>query len=536
MYQILLVDDEPYVVDDLFISIPWNELQVEQVHRAYSGYEALEILRQHPVDIVVTDINMPEMSGLQLIGHIRREWKHIKTVLLTGYSEFEYAKQAISQQASAYLLKPIGNGPLMEVLEQLLLEIRKEWETRASYQRTLQTFREHLPLLRDRLLNGLLQGRKPGNRQLAEQLDQFSLPFTLERPAALLVIRLEDYFQQHDVNSMQLFEYAIVNIAHELFQERFAMWSCKDVHDYLVLVLQPLTEDCRDNLPSLHSQMIQTAYQLQKNVSTVIGGGISVIATGWGSFPDQVYSLYQTAISTIRAHIGHETGVFLKAEDTAEKRITTLQSLYEPPTLFHLLEASNWDSIESKVRNIHAELIETDGHSPEHIEEAKLYMETAFYYFAHKNNTMLGDITGSIMPGGGSFHTPDKLLDYALRMLALLKEHFDSERKDMRSVLIQKVHEYIDLNLHYVSLNAIADEVKLHPVYLSKIYKAETGKRLSDHISSAKMEKAAYLLTHSALKIYEISAALGYSNAHYFIKLFKEYSHMTPQEFRDRAN
>lgn len=537
MHQILLVDDEPYVVDDLSISIPWADLQFEQVHKAYSGFEALEILRKHPVDIVVTDINMPEMSGLQLIEQIRREWKHIKVILLTGYAEFEYAKKAIQQQASAYLLKPIRDGAFIEVIEQLLQEIRQEWETWSSFQRTLQTFREHLPLLRDRLLNDMLQGRKTTGPQLMEQMSKLSLSFTLERPVALVVVRLEDFFQQHDMNSMVLFEYAIVNIAHELFQEQFAIWSCKDVHEYLVLVLQPREETSTGDFNSLYSHLIQTAYQLQKNVSTVIGGGISVVTTGWGAFPASVYGLYQSAVSMIRHHIGHETGIFLNVGDSeVSQQISALQSLYEPPTLFHLFEASNWQSIEHKVRAIHAELMVEDEHSHEHIQEAKLYLETSFYYFAHKNNRMLGDIAGNELLDSRSFHTPDKLLDWALRILQLLQEHFDSERKDFRTLLIQKVHEYIDRNLHYISLNAIADEVKLHPVYLSKIYKVETGKRLSDHISTAKMEKAAYLLTHTALKIYEISAALGYSNAHYFIKLFKEYSHMTPQEFRDRAN
>ncbi|MDQ0192002.1 response regulator [Paenibacillus wynnii] len=537
MQQILLVDDEPYVVDDLSISIPWSDLQFEQVHLAYSGMEALEILQQHPIDIVITDINMPEMSGLQLIETIRRRWKHVKIVLLTGYAEFEYAKLAIEQQASAYLLKPISNTQLVEVIEQLQLEINREWENWSSYHRTLQTFREHLPLLRDRLLNDLLQGRRISPSQLAEQMDKFSLPFTLEAPGAILVARLEDFFQQHDLNSMMLFEYAIVNIANELFQEQFSIWSCKDVHDYLVFILQPKVPLSAGESHDVHKQLVQTAYQLQKNVGTIIGGGISVVTTGWGIFPDSVHGLYQSAVSMIRQHIGNETGLFLDgSESTVFPEIQTLQSLYEPPTLFHLFDTNHWKGIEEKILTIITELKKRNEHSPEHIQEAKHYLESAFYYFAHKNNKLLGDIIGNPLLEGKLLHTPDMLQEWALEVLHRLEEHFDTERKDIRSVLIRNIHDYIDRNLNYVSLQAIADHVMLHPVYLSKIYKLETGKRISDHISGVKMEKASYLLMHTPLKIYEISSALGYSNAQYFIKLFKEYSHMTPQEFRDRSN
>ncbi|WP_379161033.1 response regulator [Paenibacillus sp. sgz5001063] len=534
MHQILLVDDEPYVVDDLSISLPWAEMGFEQVHKAYSGYEALELLQHYPIDIVVTDINMPEISGIELIASIRSRWKHIRVVMLTGYAEFEYARKAIEEQASAYLLKPIANDQLIAVIVKLQEELRKEWETRSSYQRTLQTFREHLPLLRDRLLGELLQGRKLAGPQLQERLDQFDLPLRTDLQVCLAVVRPEEFFRRQDMHSMLLFEYAIINIAQELFQDRFRIWSCKDVHDYLVFLLQPRDDIESGGHPA--DDVAQAAYQLQNHVSTLIGGGLSVVTTGWGGFPDQVYTLYQSAISAIRQHIGSETGIYLDVTDNCGSQpVEILQPLYEPPLLFHMFEANNWQGIEDKLEAIVSELVRNPEHSLEHIHEARLHLETAFYYFAHKNNKMLSEIVGNPLLEQAPFQTPDKLREWALEVIVLLKDHFESERRDSRTVLIRNVHEYINSNLHYVSLQAIADHIQMHPVYLSKMYKLETGKRISDYISQVKMEKAAYLLIHTPLKIYEVSAELGYSNAHYFIKLFREYAGMTPQEFRDRS-
>lgn len=534
MHQILLVDDEPYVVDDLSISLPWAEMGFEQVHKAYSGYEALELLQRHPIDIVVTDINMPEISGIELIASIRNRWKHIRVVMLTGYAEFEYARKAIEEQASAYLLKPIANDQLIAVIGKLQEELRREWETWSSYQRTMQTFREHLPLLRDRLLSELLQGRKLPRLQLQERLTQFGLPLSTDLPVCLAVVRPEEFFRRQDMHSMLLFEYAIINIAQELFQDRFLIWSCKDVHDYLVFLLQPKADLDSGGNPG--NEVAQAAYQLQNHVSTLMGGGLSVVTTGWGGFPDQVYTLYQSAISAIRQHIGSETGIYLDATDNiGSQPVEILQPLYEPPLFFHMFEANNWQGIEDKLDAIASELARNPDRSLEHIHEARLHLETAFYYFAHKNNKMLSEIVGNPLLEQAPFQTPDKLREWALEVTVLLREHFESERRDSRTVLIQNVHEYISRNLHYVSLQAIADHVQMHPVYLSKMYKLETGKRISDYISQVKMEKAAYLLIHTPLKIYEVSAELGYSNAHYFIKLFKEYAGMTPHEFRDRA-
>ncbi|WP_054941851.1 response regulator [Paenibacillus ihuae] len=314
MHQILLVDDEPYVVDDLSISLPWAEMGFEQVHKAYSGYEALELLQRYPIDIVVTDINMPEISGIELIASIRSRWKHIRVVMLTGYAEFEYARKAIEEQASAYLLKPIANNQLIDVIVKLQEELRSEWETWSSYQRTMQTFREHLPLLRDRLLSELLQGRKLSVQQLQERLAQFDLPLRADLPVCLAVVRPEEFFRRQDMRSMLLFEYAIINIAQELFQDHFHIWSCKDVHDYLIFLLQPRDDIEPSGNPG--NDVAQAAYQLQNHVSTLIGGGLSVVTTGWGEFPDQVYSLYQSAITAIRQHIGSETGIYLDVTDT----------------------------------------------------------------------------------------------------------------------------------------------------------------------------------------------------------------------------
>ncbi|WP_310551997.1 response regulator [Paenibacillus glufosinatiresistens] len=534
MHHILLVDDEPYVVDDLSISVNWGELGFEQVHKAYSGREALEILQHNPVDIVVTDINMPEMSGLELIAAIRSRWKPTRVVMLTGYAEFEYARKAIEEQASAYLLKPISNDELIEVIGRLQQELREEWSSKASYQRTLQTFREHLPLLRDRLLGELLQGRKLPSAQLAERLEQFDLPLRPGRPVCLAVVRPEEFFRNQDMNSMLLFEYAILNIAHELFQDGFHIWSCKDVHDYLVILLQPRAEE--EETGEWERQVTQSAYQLQNHVGMLMGGGLSVVTTDWGSFPGQVYSLYQSAISAIRQHIGSEKGIYLNAASSAgAPQVEILQPLYEPPMLFHMFEANNWEGIQAKLDAIIGEMQRNPDLSLEHIHEVRLHLETAFYYFAHKNNRLLSDIVGNPLLEPSLFQTPDKLGQWAEAMIERLRDYFDSERRDNRLGLIHRVHAYIDANLHYVSLQSIADHVGMHPVYLSKMYKLETGRRISDYISGAKMEKAAYLLTHTPLKIYEISAELGYSNAHYFIKLFKEYAGMTPQDFRDRA-
>src|SRR5690606_24992553 len=112
MFRILIVDDEPSVVDAISQTMPWQELDVEEVFTAYSAREALRIIEHQFIDIVLTDIRMPGMDGIELIHTIRSYSNRVQFILLTGYAEFEYAQQALRMQAADYLLKPVRDEAL----------------------------------------------------------------------------------------------------------------------------------------------------------------------------------------------------------------------------------------------------------------------------------------------------------------------------------------------------------------------------------------------------------------------------------------
>ena len=226
--QILLVDDEPYAVDDLAISMEWETLGITEVYKAYSAFEALDRLKRTPIDIVLTDITMPGMSGIELAGAIRKNWKQTKVLLLSGYAEFESAKQALAYGVTDYLTKPIADDELARKLLDVMRAIREEWREIASYERAVSVFEEHLPLLRNNLLRDLTQGSRLSRDRIGAQLAKLQLPFAAGDDVVLMTIRLEGEFHQFGTDDMFLFEYAIDNIARELFGADHALWHCKD--------------------------------------------------------------------------------------------------------------------------------------------------------------------------------------------------------------------------------------------------------------------------------------------------------------------
>jgi two-component system response regulator YesN len=532
MYQLLIVDDEVHVVERLASTIPWQTMGIENVYKAFSAHEALSLLNQNSIDIVLTDIQMPGMSGLELIAEISRMWKKTKCILLSGHSDFKYAKEAILHQTEDYLLKPVTEKDLLQTVQRVIDKLKREWEEVISSQRIALTLQENLPMLRGNLLNDLLQGRRITHFQ--DKMKILELPKLHQKPFTLMIIRLEDHFLEYDFQGLSLMEYAIGNMAEELFGDHFILWHTKDAHDYLVFVAKSKNEFHSNEEMKLFERI---ASQLQSAVKNFLKGKVSILVSGWGTFPDELSSLYNSSISAFRKIIGSEQEFFMRvADDLVKVEVQSLQTLYEPPTLIHLLDAGRWHSVAEKLEQIFEELTRKWTESQEHLLEVFYSVSSAFSYIAHKNGRLLSHLIGSDydkLTEGIPFRSANQLREWSLRTLYCLQVDMDHETHNARLSTINEIRSFIDNNLaEDVSLQAIADHVFMHPVYVSKIYKLESGDNLSEYVNRIRMDKAAFLLTNNQEKIYEIAAQLGYQRPHSFNHAFKKHYGVTPQEYR----
>ncbi|ACT02227.1 response regulator [Paenibacillus sp. JDR-2] len=535
MAQLLIVDDEAHVVDRLATTVDWESVGIDQVYKAYSGQEALEQLHQFSIDIVITDIRMPGMSGLQLISEIKRQWPKTKSILLSGYSEFNYAKQAMQFQTEDYLLKPVKTSDLLSTVERVLRKLKQEWEEVISAQRITYTLKEHLPLLRANLLQELLQGKLWSKQTLREKMTRLELGDRDWQRFSLMAVRLDDRFGEFTEEDLSWKEYAVANMAEELFGGRYSLWHAKDAHDYLVFLLT-LKDEAEGDDPGW---LERTASVLQSAVGVYLKGKVSVMVSSAGAFPEDVPGFYNRSITAFRNRIGQEPEQFMRLEEKESEpaAIRSLDCLYEPPALIHLLEAARWEAVEERYKRIFTGVESGETVSEEHLLEIYFTVASAYAYIAHKNGRLLNETLGTDynrMATGMPLRTVQHLREWAFRTLKALQEDMAKETKDNRHSLIERIRSFIDDNVTGdISLQSVADYVKLHPVYVSKVYKLETGENLSDYIQRVKMEEAQSMLRRSDEKVYVIAARLGYQRPHSFISAFKKTFGMTPQEYRD---
>ncbi|MBD2868760.1 response regulator [Paenibacillus arenilitoris] len=534
MLQLLIVDDEPVILHSM-VANDWASAGIGNVYQASSGLEAAELMKNTPIDIVVSDIRMPGMDGLQLCKHIQDRYPRAKCILLSGYGEFEYAQKAILYGTVSYLLKPIKDEELMAEVARVRSLILEEWERIGSVERARQSFRAHLPLLKANLLNELLSGADVPAAELTGKLGEYGLPFEPDADCSLMLLRLEDGFGESPEDAM-LYEFAVRNVACEILEADYGVWTCKDAFGYLCILLQDRAGG--DGVRRTNDKRLdKAAHELQLKVSGFLKGGVSVLIGGTGVFPRELADRYRKALSEFRKVPRSDRGaIVLPAEPRAQSR--SPGALYSPPGFQQLLEAGRWADARAKLGGVFEEMRAKKLDTEEHMTEIVYTLMNAFYYIAHLQGKTLLELSGwepDMAADPRHLTQPEKVREWADKALAGMEAGSVREIKDGKSQLISKIHRFIEAGIAGdVSLQTIADHVGLHPVYLSSVYKQETRENISDFIMRYRMETAGVLLRTTDVKIYELASRLGFQNPPYFSKLFKQYYGITPQEFRDR--
>ncbi|MEK3849477.1 response regulator [Paenibacillus sp. FSL R7-0340] len=541
MVQILLVDDESYVTESLAATIPWETLGIERVHQAASALAAVDVLEAYDIDILVTDIRMPGMTGLELIVEVNERWPHIRSLLLTGYADFEYAKKALQLKAFDYILKPVDDEEFIKCVSAAMDSLKEEWEAFDKVHQLQYSRRNDFGVLRTHLMHDLLLGRDLPVPKIESKMSEYEIKLRTGHPASMLLIQLGKHFSDMDYHSVSLIEYAIGNIAEEVFAPDFHVWHCKAPHDCLIVLIEGNWNSFPERSADEQNRFLSAAIEtFRKNVSNYLKGEIYVALTGWFNFPEELPKLYQTAIRSLYWNHQEETDTLLFIEEQTEQlhsSVKSLEGLYMHPTLTHLLESRQWEEAEAKVSRVFGKMEEV-GYTREHLYELFISVTSAFMYTAHKQGrfiTQMDQVGFDPLHAQKMVHSFPHLKEWILSMMNKLKSEWSASEQSAKSYVVKQVQELISQDKgQELSVKTIADQVYLHPVYLSKIYKAETGEGLGDYIIRMRMERALYLLKYSNKKIYEITTELGYQNPQYFSKMFKKHYGMTPHEFRDQ--
>lgn len=554
MYRLLIVDDEIEIADELyelFCDLGHPELDV---YRTYSSKAALEIFNKIKIDILLTDIKMPGMSGLQLAEAIKENWPECRVIFLTGYEEFDFIYKAVQFQDINYLLKNEKDEKIIESVKNAIYKIENDLKNEDLINKAKHQLDLALPLLRQEYLTDLFYGHKPDTEISQSRFDQLALPFKTDIPMMMLVGRFDGMMLQYE-KTQQFFTL-------KLFVEKYFpkglnyVGATSDSNSYVWLiqpggVLAGETEkgfDVRqwDNMEDLVKgalESVQTA--CRKALHTTVSFAVS----SEPFLPCDIHEKYVVLKKLINCRIGTGTEMLLSedsvplvaAEENAYTFEKASQTLIRDIGKISLLE----EYLELDYRKeffeilfILTEPLRKITSRNSNIAQERYY-SIALVFLRYINQWNLGDKiafrTGLGLLMHADLHeTWQAAVEYLFLLAGVIfdiqKKEQDNRAKDVVSNIQQFIRSNIDKQL---SLVMLAEIVHFNPSYLSRFFKQMTGTNIMDYILNVRIEKARELLKDDGLKINDIAAKVGYESSNAFIRFFKKAVGATPQEYRE---
>ncbi|MBO9596581.1 MAG: response regulator [Cohnella sp.] len=528
-YSSLIVDDEQYAIEGILMGIRWDELNVTSVLTAQDAETAKTILASQPIDLLICDIEMPKMSGLNLLEWMTVNKINAETIFLTGHADFSYAKTALKLGSFDYLLKPVDYDELTATIDKALDAIAKRREDEQFNQvhkRYSRMFQAHKPLLEERFWQDFISRRlTPSRKTLEGWISSYELSFTADCRVLPILLSIEQWRNDIPAQDEEIMEYALRNVAGELILGERCGAVIRDHfgNNWVLFYGEPdeLAANEERNRRCEHF-IAMCNLHLSCDVSCYVG-------TAEG-FP-KLLGVCVGLLEEERANVIRTNSVL-----TPQSRRETPGQLVFIPWITEisvLFDLGNQTAVDKKLDEIFAILDK----------EEDLSVETLLSYY-HALVHMLFNM----------FHKRGLSVQEALdsqqwdeRMATRSLNHFKSwcrrvVQSSMEALfaeqayspdIIRKITAYIDDHLaEEFTRQQIAEFVHFNPAYLSRLFKREIGASLTDYILAKRIEKAKRLLATTRMKISDIAAAVGYDNIPYFSRKFKRVTNLTPFEYR----
>jgi two-component system response regulator YesN len=530
-YQIFLVDDESIIRKGILSSINWSETGFEICGEASNGKEALELIPELHPDILITDIRMPIMDGLELATQVRKLYPKIKIVIISGYDDFQYAQRAIRLGVENFLLKPVGATELIEEIRRIGTKLATE---EANHQQKIADLlvRERYQSLKAQFVQDLIRSSRKGLAQIELQAKALNLPFEPGYWLAMIV-SIDDYqFMSDDDRDLDraTLRNLVMNVVEEILQEAYPVIVAHDLVGQLVALVRCHEESISDLVS--RCRLIQCHVQKILKISLTMGIGHSIVG------PDDFYLSYHQALSAVRqkAYLG-KGQVIVFQSSMEQNNIDCLYPTEQEKEIIEALRILNTTSLENALQQFIRNLNQT----PVALPVFRQHCTRLLYIILSSVEEMgidcrsllneLGDPASRLSRYETLQDIENGLKQYLDRFSALIRQH----RSARFSTFVREVIDFI--RQHYaedLTLSAVAEIVHITPNYLSKIFKEEMKCNFVDYLNKYRIEKARQLIhSQPEKKTYEIAEQVGFKDYKYFTFVFKKYTGKTPKECRE---
>lgn len=533
MLKVFLVEDEAVIREGLRDNIPWQQYGYRFVGEAADGEIALPLIRKLKPDVLIADIKMPFMDGLSLSRIVHSEFPKMKIIIISGYDDFEYARQAIEVGVEQYLLKPITKLTLRNTLLELKEKIEqdsKQNDYQIMFQNEMHEFEQ---FSRRRFFERVLSGEF-SVKEIYEEASKLSI----ELDAAcynLLLFSLQENSKQHSKEEMEKFSEIQDEILHYFLRHpNFVLFRC-NVNTYGVLVKGEM-EEMAELTENSTAHIKNVCLSVEKQISWYVAVGTPVERLSL--LPECYQSAnhyYSYRFIMPEVHILNKETLKEYINVSEDKKIENVDSKKMDPEIIRdfLIRGSKSeinDFVNTYLQSIHETL--TSRMFRNYVILNIRFAVTAYLESLGISKEKYMHILQDY--GQEMNIKADKVHDYFVQMLETAIDFREKESDYQSRNILRKALDYINANYHKeaLSLNNVANEVDVSANYLSTIFSQSMQKTFIEYVTGKRMEKAKKLLRSSDKSTGEIATEVGYKDPHYFSFVFKKTQGCSPREYR----
>ena len=516
MHKVLIVDDEIFVRKGLINLLDWSSLQFEICGEAENGVEALNLIKQLTPDLVIVDIRMPVLDGLELILQVNEQGEHQPVfIILSGYPDFSYAQQAFRYNVSDYILKPVNEQELASTLKRIAVTLN---------QRQLLSMTREKPLV-EMIVESLVQA-EPDEQVMTLISNTLELP--LASSYIYIIAEVQDKLAHHEIDYMP----RLLTLLKRYYrlEEQPLLVHVREHNQYGFIVPAPRHEERIDEQRTSCMRLLQ---HLERGLA-------AKVALFAGRKVDHLGRIVHSRASAdeclnYRFAAGFN-GVFMASE------------LLELPLYYFDVDEELHSKLMYGIESCHKE-----GYASGIDAIFTAFQERYFAPGAVANTVrrimiatinMIRQLAGDekelasleeLLNWQAKYRNLDQLKQVFLNFVEEAAGYIAEKRGEKGEGNIEKVKKYIDG--HYrenIYLKGIAADFQMNPIYLGQLFRKNYGVYFNEYLLSLRIEEAKRLLRQTKKRMYEIAEHVGFQNADYFAAQFEKLEKMTPTEYRNR--
>lgn len=534
LYRIMIVDDEEEIRLGIIKKIDWEANGFIVVGDAENGQDALEKAEKLQPDVIMTDIKMPFMDGLELGKKLVQLMPSIKIIVFSGCDDFEYAHRAIKINVVEYVLKPINSIELTEVLIRLKNQLDQEYNEKRNMETLYKYYVKSLPVIREQFLVGAIEG-KINKDQWDEQAEGLGIDFNYDYLSVALIHADGTLTLGEGENNISIQKEAtLVPISIKKIIDENMNDYCKFVsflYSNMVIIIGNFEK--KEDILQFIKGINEVCKIYERVMDLTISAGVGYVCEN----PYEIRFSYRSAQNALDYRFVLGTGKAIYIDDVEPDNSIRLQfEEQEERAMLNSIKISSEEEIETIIGNLFSKM--EDLLLP--FKQYKIYiMEiiTPILKLVQAYNLDIEDIFGKNFDCYGflgEFNSIHEVKKWLVQKAIKVNVYIKRERINSSMLLIEKAKQYIKDNYadFDVSVEKLCSELHVSPTYFSTIFKRETGMNFVNYLTIVRLEEAIKLLNTTDDKTYIIAEKVGYPEANYFSYVFKKQFGVSPSKYR----